>query len=135
MSNVGYLISCTDCLFSVRKGNRKVCEKEGSPYYHKFVSFNYGCELGYRTRTINNDGVYWIKKELNGYMFTIQSRNQECAKEICRKIYTSDLYEKEIRNLKKMIIEKDAFIDFVRSELPDVYKKLWKEFRKENKDD
>lgn len=135
MSNIGYVISCTDCLFAVKKGNRKICEKEGAPYYHKFVSFRYGCELGYRCRTINNDGIYWAKKELNGDDFFIQSRNQECVKEVCRKIYVSDMYVKEIRKLSKEISEKDNFIDFVRNELPDVYKKLCREFRRENNND
>lgn len=129
MSSAGYLISCTDCLFAVKKGNRKVCEKEWSPYFHKYVSFRYGCELAYRVRTTNCDGIHWVKKELNGEEFTISSRNQECVKEIYRKIYASDMYEKEIRNLNRTIIEKEEFINFIQNELPDVYKKLWKEFK------
>lgn len=134
MNNTGWITSCADCVFSVQRGNRKFCLNEKSEKYHKNVNYKNGCIYGMHQRIIHSDDKYYSNSHINGFEFSIISKNRECVREVYRRITLSNDYSKDTENITEKLKESNDFLDFIKSEIPDVYMKLKREFRRREYD-
>ena len=129
MNNIGWIASCADCVFSVQRGNRKFCVNEKSEKYHKNVNYKNGCTNGKHQRIIHCDDKYYSNSDINGFEFSIVSKNRECVREVYRRITLTDRYCKDVENETQKFEEANCFLKFIQKEIPDVYRKLLKNFR------
>lgn len=129
MNNIGWISSCADCVFSVPRGNRKFCVNEKSEKYHKNVNYKNGCTHGKHQRIICIADKYYSNSNINGFEFSIVSKNRECVREVYRRIALTADYSQDTENATQKAKEANDFLSFIKSEIPDVYMELYKNFK------
>lgn len=129
MNNIGWIASCSDCVFSVRRGNRKFCVNEKSEKYHKNINYKSGCTNGKHQRIIQSDDKYYSNSDINGFEFSIVSKNRECVREVYRRITLTNNYSIDMEKSASSLKEVSDFLDFIKSEIPDVYRRLLKNYK------
>lgn len=81
---------------------------EKSEKYHKNVNYKNGCMHGKHQRITHWNDTYYSNSNMNGFEFSIVSKNKECVREVYRMIALTDGYSKDFENesqeLKKQIV-------------------------------
>lgn len=126
-------MNCSKCLFLTRKGRRKICRCQDS--------INYNCQVSYinSCNEFESNEIYAMSEENYAYEsvlyhegmeIRLKSHSHDNLLSFLQKVYKIDRNVLQAMEIIPQYRYKEKFLDFIKHEIPDVYKKLEKEFRK-----
>ena len=71
-----------------------------------------------------------LARKYGGYYFSENGLYNGIKTEEHKKVHFSEVAEEVIRKTKEKLREKEDFIEFIKSEIPDVYNELLKQYKK-----